>query len=881
MGSLKHFIHAFLGGFALIHLVDAQDQSGFISIACGSPANSNYSEPTTGINYISDVAFRDTGISQQISNVYKGGFQQQVWNLRSFPQGIRNCYNIGITQGTKYLIRGTFLYGNYDGQSKLPQFDIHLGVNMWDTVNITNVTIPVFKELIHVPSQTNLQVCLVNTGLGMPFISAIELRPLSNKTYVTNYGSLALFVRLDVGSISRISYRYPFDIYDRIWDPYNDNTYTILSTSQTIDTPSNNYYQPPSIVMSTASTPINVSAPLELFWYTENATYSEYYIYMHFAEVVNLTATQFRSFNITLNGKYWYGPIAPKYLSTITLFSPSILPNAQKYDFSFFKAEGSTLPPIINALEIYSVRDLSQSGTYQKDVDAITNIKSAYGVQKNWEGDPCLPQAYSWAGLNCSYDSVNPPRITSLNLSSSGLTGVISVYISNLTMLQILDLSNNNLTGSVPDFLSQLQYLRVLNLEKNQLTGTIPANLIERSKNGSLLLSVDENLNVCGSGSCKKKNNIAVPIGASVGVLLILALIVASVLWRLKRKQKDESRGLEIAKTEPNIQTMSFRSLESLQRQFTYADLIRITNNFERVLGKGGFGKVYHGYIDDTEVAVKVLSLSSVQGYQQFQAEVKLLMRVHHRNLTTLVGYCYEGPNMGLVYEYMANGDLDAHLSGKNTNILSWEARLNIATDAAQGLEYLHYGCKPPIIHRDVKTTNILLNENFHAKIADFGLSKMFPTDGITHVSTFSVGGTPGYLDPEFSISYRLTEKSDVYSFGVVLLEIITSRPVIERSDENIHISQWVRIMLDKGDIQNIVDPRMYGDFNVNSAWKAIEIAMACVSSTSTERPSMSEVVMKLKECLKSELAQRAGESNYLVEMVNMNMITELIPLAR
>ena len=160
--------------------------------------------------------------------------------------------------------------------------------------------------------------------------------------------------------------RYPFDIYDRIWGPYSDNTYTILSTFQTIDTSSNNYYQPPSIVMSNASTPINVSAPLELFWDTENAT-SEYYIYMHFAEVVNLTATQFRSFNITLNGKYWYRPFAPKYLSTITLFSPSILPNAQKYDFLFFKAEGSTLPPIINALEIYSVRDLSQSGTYQKD----------------------------------------------------------------------------------------------------------------------------------------------------------------------------------------------------------------------------------------------------------------------------------------------------------------------------------------------------------------------------------------------------------------------------------------------------------------------------------------------------------------------------------
>ena len=132
-----------------------------------------------------------------------------------------------------------------------------------------------------------------------------------------------------------------------------------------------------------------------------------------------------------------------------------------------------------------------------------------------------------------------------------------------------------------------------------------------------------------------------------------------------------------------------------------------------------------------------------------------------------------------------------------------------------------------------------------------------------------------------YSTSYRLTEKSDVYSFGVVLLEIITSQRVIERSRENTHISQWVRIMVDKGDIQNIVDPRLHGNFNVNSAWKVVEIAMACVSSTSIERPTMSEVVIKLKECLTSELAQREGESNYSVEMVNMNMITELNPSTR
>nr|POF21779.1 putative lrr receptor-like serine/threonine-protein kinase [Quercus suber] len=620
MGSFKHFILAFLVGFALIHLVDAQDQTGFISIDCGSPANSSYSEPTTGINYISDAAFIDTGISQQISAVYKDGFQHQVWNLRSFPQGIRNCYNISTAQGTKYLIRGTFLYGNYDGLSKLPQFDIHLGVNMWDTINITDMSLDFSTELIHVPYQNYLQICLVNTGFGVPFISAIELRPLSNKTYLSNSGSLALFARLDVGSVTGKTYRYPTDVYDRVWTPFNYNSSTTLSTSLLIDSQSNNYYQPPSIVMSTASTPINVSAPLELNWNSQNATSSQYYVYMHFAEVVNLKANQSRSFNVTVNGKFFYGPIVPQYLYTSTVYSTSILAIAQNYDLLIFKTKSSTLPPILNALEIYSIRDLSKPGTNQQDVDAITKIKLAYGIQRNWEGDPCLPQAYSWAGLNCSYESINPPRITSLNLSSSGLTGVISVYISNLIMLQYLDMSNNNLTGSVPDFLSQLQNLRVLNLEKNQLTGTIPADLIQRSKNGSLLLSVDENLNVCGFGSCKKKNNIAVPIGASVGVLLILSLIVVAVLWGLKRRKKDKNK-VAIAGTESNIQNTSFQSIESIQRQFTYADLIKITNNFERILGKGGFGQVYHGYIDDTLVAVKVLAVASDQGYQQFQAE--------------------------------------------------------------------------------------------------------------------------------------------------------------------------------------------------------------------------------------------------------------------
>ncbi|KAJ9128838.1 hypothetical protein P3X46_034423, partial [Hevea brasiliensis] len=182
---------------------------------------------------------------------------------------------------------------------------------------------------------------------------------------------------------------------------------------------------------------------------------------------------------------------------------------------------------------------------------------------------------------------------------------------------------------------------------------------------------------------------------------------------------------------------------------------------------------------------------------------VKLLLRVHHKNFTTLVGYCEEANHLVLIYEYMANGDLKHHLSGDDpADILSWEGRLRIALGVAQGLEYLHNGCKPPIVRRDVKTANILLDNKFQAKLANFGLSRNFLAEDDSHVTT-TVVSTPGYLDPEYLVTNWLTEKSDVYSFGVVLLKIITSQPVSS--------------MLDKGDIKAIAGPRLNGDFDINS----------------------------------------------------------------
>ncbi|XP_058004065.1 putative leucine-rich repeat receptor-like protein kinase At2g19210 [Hevea brasiliensis] len=871
-GKLRYFLFPLLSIFVFTAEVQAQDQYGFISIDCGIPDNATYTDKRTNLNYVSDAAFVDTGISMKISTEFRTyDIDQQLQNLRSFPEGNRNCYKVGLKKGSKYLIRATFVYGNYDGQNQAPQFDIHLGSSKWDTVETINATMIISKEIIHVTTENDLLVCLANTGSGTPFISALELRPLKNASYKTESGSLVLFARLDVGSTTNQTVRYADDVYDRAWTPYHFLNGAEINTSQTIQ--AQNIYQPPSVVMSTAATPANANENMTFSINMEDSTL-KFFVYMHFSEIVKLKANQSREFNISFNETQWFGPVAPQYLYTTTVYSLSAL-TAEQYQFSLHKTERSTLPPLLNAIEIYYVLQLSQSQSNQEDVDAITNIKSSYGIKRNWQGDPCTPQGYLWEGLNCSYSDNDMPRIISLNLSSSGLTSEIAPAISNLKLLESLDLSDNSLTGSVPDFLSQMSSLKFLNLTGNKLSGSVPTSLIERSKQNLLVLSVGGNPNLCASVSCKrdKKNNLVVPVVASVaGVVIVISALAILFCGLKRRKQKVLQAREEDAKTN-NI----YKSLKSKGRHFTYSEVLKVTNNFERVLGKGGFGTVYHGYLDDdTQVAVKMLSPSSVQGYRQFQAEVKLLLRVHHRNLTTLVGFCDEGANLGLIYEYMANGDLENFLSGSNTNVLKWARRLQIVVEAAKGLEYLHNGSKPPIVHRDVKTSNILLNDKFQAKLADFGLSRSFPVEGGTHVSTV-VAGTPGYLDPEYSVTNRLTEKSDVYSFGVVLLKIITGRPVIAvGAERSIHVRQWVSSLLANGDIKSVVDPSLGGDFNINSVWKAVEIAMACTTPTSTGRPTMHQVVTELNECLEIETTHYESEP-----LVSIKMMTESTPLAR
>nr|CAB3464667.1 unnamed protein product [Digitaria exilis] len=621
------------------------DSIGFISIDCGLPGTASYVDDTTKLVYVPDAAFiDDAGSNHNISTEFiTPTLSKRYHNLRSFPDGVRNCYTLrSIVPGLKYILRGTFKYGNYDGLGQPPIFDLYIGVNFWTVVNITDADSAVLLEAI-------VLVCLVNTGSGTPFISGLDLRPLKSTLYpqVNATQGLVLFSRKNFG---------PTDIKEivRAWFPWVDTaSWNSVSTTLRVEgTEDDGVFEVPIKVMQTAITPRNVSGNnINFFWDAEPQPKDPtpgYIANMHFAELQLLPGNAVRQFYINLNGRPWFpDPFTPTYLVADSTYNTNPARGFPRYNISINAAASSTLPPMINAIEVFSVIPTTNVATDSQDVSAITAIKEKYGGKKNWMGDPCS-------------------------------------------------------------------------------------------------------------------------------------------------------------------------SLQLENRCFTYKDLEMITNNFQRVLGRGGFGDVYDGFLEDgTQVAVKLRSDSSNQGVKEFLAEAQTLTRIHHKNLVSMIGYCKDGDYMALVYEYMSEGTLQEHISG---------------------LEYLHKGCYPPLIHRDVKASNILLNAKLEAKIADFGLTKAYLNND-SHLST----------------------KSDVYSFGVVLLELVTGRPAIVSDPETMSIVQWARQRLARGNIEGVVDPPMRGDHDVNSVWKVADVALKCTAQSAAQRPTMAEVVAQLHECLELEDARAAG----------------------
>ncbi|RWR78156.1 putative LRR receptor-like serine/threonine-protein kinase [Cinnamomum micranthum f. kanehirae] len=853
----------------LTFAVPVHAQPGFISINCGMAEDSTYID-IIDTTYHSDAKYIETGVNYNLSkaSLPTTTLQQLYNNVRSFPNGSRNCYNLSeITKGTKYLLRFYMWYGNYDGINSIPQFDIYIGVNRWMIINDRS-SVPFVRELILMAKKNYMSVCLVNTGLGTPFISALELRPLNHSMYkiVNETHSLSRWDQYDLGRSKynnvdvTAGIRYPDDPYDLLWRPFDVIKWSSFNTSFGVTNP-NVAFQPPSKVMMTAVRPVNESDALYHNWTTDELGL-QLQVYLHFAELEQLNATQKREFTVCYGDNLCNNStIRPEYLVTTTVEPPRILTGQAQYSCTLKRTSNSTHPPILNAIEIFAIRQYNDTPTRDEDVEAILDIKSTYQLKRNWMGDPCVPKTFSWQGLVCNYTLSDFPTILSLNLSSFGLKGEIAASLANLISIQSLDLSWNNLTGPIPDFLGDLPSLSLLNLSGNQLSGSVPSNLVTKVNRGSLQLSIDNNPNlVTPVNDIKKSRKVIVTVLASVISTLVLLTIVGILLLKFAQRRRQRA---PIVKT--NNQYADIDSLPYENREFTYAEVLSITNNFQRCIGKGGFGTVYHGQMTNgTQVAVKMLSPESLslesikstcQGPTEFENEAHLLMRVHHRNLVLFIGYCQEDGNLALIYEYMAQGHLGSHLEDSKSDALSWDRRLRIALDVAQGLEYLHDGCKPPIIHRDVKTANILLNERLEAKIGDFGLSKVF-SDDFTHVST-AVKGTFGYLDPEYYNSNNLTEKSDVYSFGVVLLQLITGKTAVVQISGSAPrgLIDWAIPVFVGGDIMDVIDPKLEGNYDIKSIQKVAEIAHACTLPKSIDRPHMRDVVVELKEYIGNEKA--------------------------
>lgn len=356
----------------------------------------------------------------------------------------------------------------------------------------------------------------------------------------------------------------------------------------------------------------------------------------------------------------------------------------------------------------------------------------------------------------------------------------------------------------------------------------------------------------------KKSSHTGVIVGAVAGGSVLLLLLLGAGLYahrQKKRAEKATEQNNPFAQWESNKSIGGVPQLKGA-RNFSFEELRKYSNNFSETndIGSGGYGNVYRGVLPTGElIAIKRAQQGSMQGGLEFKTEIELLSRVHHKNVVSLIGFCFDRGEQMLVYEFVPNGSLMESLSGKTGIRLDWVRRLKVALGAARGLAYLHELANPPIIHRDIKSSNILLDERLNAKVADFGLSKPMgdsETGHLTHVTT-QVKGTMGYMDPEYYMTQQLTEKSDVYSFGVVMLELLTGKRPIEKGK---YVVREVKTALDRAkylyNLGELLDSSIGLDTTLKGLDKFVDVALKCVEENGSDRPTMGEVVKEIENIL-------------------------------
>ncbi|XP_020571676.1 probable LRR receptor-like serine/threonine-protein kinase At1g67720 [Phalaenopsis equestris] len=877
----------FLLVFLLLFLCSGSkaQMPGFLSLDCGGTENHTDS---LGLLWTPDDQNTFGGTSF-ISTPNEA--RKQYTTVRYFPaDDNKYCFTLQVENRTRYLVRATFLYGNFGTSDAYPKFDLSLEASYWSTIVISDENTIEIEELIFLATLPTVSVCLSNATTGQPFISTLELRQFNGSLYFTIFETqyfLSLSARINFGAESNDSVRYPDDPFDRIWEPDSVRRANYLvdvapgtekvSTTKPVDVSYGE--RPPEKVMQTAVVGRNGSLGYRL----DLEGFPGFgWAFSYFAEIEDFRADETRKFKLFIPGMPAISKptvdVEENAQGKFRLYEPGYdnLSLPFIFSFEFKKTNDSSLGPILNAVEIYKYMQINYGS---KDASIMASLVSQY-MQANWAhegGDPCLPASWSW--VECNSDP--QPKVVSINLSGKNLTGNIPLELTKLTGLIDLQLDGNFLTGSIPDF-GECIDLESIHLENNQLTGALPStfadlpNLKELDvRNNKLsgvipqgLIGKHISFNYEGNPNLTSRKNglnhtIVIIISVVLGVLVALAALITYFSFAHKRNNSHQKGNVATIQQTKKLSTYFSEVATESAHRYDLSEIEDATANFQKKIGSGGFGVVYYGKLKDgKEIAVKVLTNESYQGIREFLNEVTLLSRIHHRNLVTFLGYSQQDGKNILVYEFMHNGTLKEHLRGPASleRTVNWINRLQIAEDAARGIEYLHAGCSPTIIHRDLKSSNILLDKNMNAKVADFGLSK--PAVDGSHVSSI-VRGTVGYLDPEYYTSQQLTEKSDIYSFGIILLELISGQEPIsnERFGANFrNIIAWATSYIEGGNIQAIADPFLEDNFELQSMWKIAEIAILCVKPHGNQRPSISSVLKEIQEAIAIE--QGSGATN-------------------
>nr|GEV48297.1 leucine-rich repeat receptor-like serine/threonine-protein kinase BAM1 [Tanacetum cinerariifolium] len=463
-------------------------------------------------------------------------------------------------------------------------------------------------------------------------------------------------------------------------------------------------------------------------------------------------------------------------------------------------------------------------------------------------------------------------ELSKVDFSGNRFSGEIASEISKCRLLTYVDLSRNEFSGEIPSEITGMHILNYLNLSRNHLVGSIPASVASMQSLTSVDFSYNNlsglvpgtgqfsyfnytsflgNAGLCGPylGPCKDgvlnstRQEHSKGLSASVKLLLVIGLLVCSIAFAVAAIFK--ARSIKKGSEARAWKLTTFQRLD-----FTCDDVLNSLKE-DNIIGKGGAGIVYKGVMPNNEhVAVKRLAVMSRGSAHDhgFNAEIQTLGRIRHRHIVRLLGFCSNHETNLLVYEYMPNGSLGEMLHGKKGGHLHWDTRYKIALEAAKGLCYLHHDCSPLILHRDVKSNNILLDSNFEAHVADFGLAKFMQDSGTSECMS-AIAGSYGYIAPEYAYTLKVDEKSDVYSFGVVLLELVTGKKPVGEFGDGVDIVQWVRKMTDgnKEGVLKIMDTRL-STVPIHEVMHVFYAAMLCVEEQAVERPTMREVVQILTE---------------------------------